>query len=646
MTDPFIRRLKRHAFRASSDVRSASAPPAIPHDGPCWRGAIDTALYAAAALALTTANPVTAQPKQVGAFPAGGVHMEIITLPAAPPGRQSKAPGGGFVNMPAILFTPPAGENVHGPAIVMIDQGPASNPLREGQSTRFAAERLAARGYTVLSLYTNLQREFALFPFESTAVEIDAALSALEQRGYENFVLSGGGYGAIAVADYMKRMPDEPLDVPGTRRVKAVLLFSPLTELRAYPRADLAEPDYAARSAAAAASVAAATGTYPKGNTIEVGGRPDAKVDPWIGNGIFNGPPEQFESFWSPRAAVRNADLLAALRVPTLVIGAGRDPEYSQTHLKTIAPAAPMQFVSYPQADSGFTGKEGAASDAVAGFLEAHGLGVPPRVIETVIDVTTADGRRLPAVVYAPEGSGDPKKPAYLFVHGRTGDTVDSSGHWVGWHLAQRGYVVFTPEFRISGVAGFGSSNMQEQADDLGRWIAAIDRLGFHRLVAVGHSNGGIYISNYMAQAHDPRVIGVAFMAPTLNERERTIEQEGRPMVDAQLAEAKAAIDRGEGTKHMIGYLTAQTFWDVNNPATRGRHTDRIREYSVPTISIVGRNDPLFKGNDFLDRFTAAQKPGMTTTLMLDNGTHGMRESKDKVADAIVGWTQKTFPSR
>ncbi|WP_428149658.1 alpha/beta fold hydrolase [Brevundimonas sp.] len=583
--------------------------------------------------------PAEARTRQTP-FPNPDVTMTILNLPSAPPGQAAQAPGVGVVTTPAILFTPTAGENVHGPAIVMLDRGPGSNPLRQGQSTRFLAERLAARGYTVLSLYSQLQRSYSLFPFSAVQPQIDAALVFMEERGYEDFVLAGNGYGAIAAADYLANNPDTPFDAPGTKRVMAVVMLSPLTELRRYPRAGLDGPDYEATAAYAARSVAAGTGRFPAGNTVEVGAVGVA-ADPWLAAGPYNGPSEQFTQYWGPEAAARNDAVLAALTVPTLVIGAGLDPTYSQTRLTGLVGDAPIQTVSYDQTGADFAGAEDRAADDVAAFLTQHALGVRPRIIETVIDVTADDGTSLPAVIYAPEGGSAADKPAILFVHGRTGDTVQSSGHWVGWRLAQLGYTVFTPSFRISGTAGFASSTMNEQADDMARWTDAIAAQGFTRLIAVGHSNGGIYISNYMARTHDPRVLGVAFMAPTVDERERTSRLD--PNFEAKLAEARTAIDAGEGQTHMIALMSAQTFWDLNNPSTVGTHTARIAEYSVPTLSLVGRLDPLFTDSDFLDRFMAAQAPGKAELIWLENGTHGMRESRAVVVHSIDDWIKRTF---
>ena len=56
------------------------------------------------------------------------VKIQIFAFASDPPGVIREAPGGGRVLTPAILFTPALGENIHGPAIVIVGAGPGSNP--------------------------------------------------------------------------------------------------------------------------------------------------------------------------------------------------------------------------------------------------------------------------------------------------------------------------------------------------------------------------------------------------------------------------------------------------------------------------------------------------------------------------------------
>ena len=229
-------------------------------------GAFAVASHAAGSAPFTPASPTR------------GVTLQVVNFPSDPPDHMRKFPGGGRILAPGLLFTPAAGGNPQGPAIVLLDQGPGAHPMEPGQVTRFAAERLAALGYTVLSLYSGLERGYSLTPFADSAWAIRGALDYLEASGHEQFVLGGQGYGAIAVAHYLATQPDTLLDNGGEKRVKAVLLLNPLTELRQYPRADLLQR-YEERVAQANQSMAAGRGGYPD---LSPGHPPLGAYDPWL----------------------------------------------------------------------------------------------------------------------------------------------------------------------------------------------------------------------------------------------------------------------------------------------------------------------------------------------------------------------------
>ena len=125
------------------------------------------------------------------------------------------------------------------------------------------------------------------------------------------------------------------------------------------------------------------------------------------------------------------------------------------------------------------------------------------------------------------------------------------------------------------------------------------------------------------------------------------------------VAEAKAAVDRGEGRTHLInekyfvpdldsslGYRTSVTmlseqFLNYWGPESRAVHTDRVREFKRPSLSIAGTEDMLMS-KDFIRRFTRAHK-GKADAIWYDGGSHGLRESKDRVLADIVTWTKKAF---
>ena len=574
-------------------------------------------------------------PSLATAAPAG-FKIAVLQLPSDPPGRMIEAPGGGRVTTPAVLFTPASGANIHGPAIVMLSTGPGAHPLEQGQASRFAAERLAARGYTVLSLYGKLEHDFPTVRFADTVWAVKAGLDYLEMSGYEDFVIAGQDYGAIVAAEYLATQPDVLIDNGGERRVKAVVLINPTTNVRAFPRAGLERPDYATRVAAAEASVKSGRGLYPK--SLEPGQGAAAATDPWVGNGVFVQPAEAFMELWSPAAQARNIAILGKLSLPTLALVSGGDRSTSD-RLKT---AGKVDIVRFPKDDRRLTGQETRASDAIADWLAAQGMGVRPAVTTDLLDVTINDGRVLQGVRYAPVDGGDPRRPVVLLISGRVGDTIQSSTHWLGWRLAQQGYVAIAPGMRISGVAGFQSSRLAEVSEDIAKWVDKAAELGARRVVLAGHSNGGIWESTYVADTHDKRVAGLIYIAPTRDSPTYARDHSPPGQYDRDVATARAAAAAGRDMEVAIGLMSARAFLDNNGPDARTVHTARVREFDLPGLSITGAKDPLMS-EDFVRAFSAAYR-GKLDTIRYPNGSHGFRENKDRIVEDIAAWLKRTFP--
>lgn len=562
--------------------------------------------------------------------------MQVLQLPSDPPGRMVEAPGGGRITTPAVLFTPASGANVHGPAIVMLSTGPGAHPLEAGQASRFAAERLAARGYTVLSIYGKMEHDFATVQFADTIWAVKAGLDYLEISGYEDFVLVGQDYGAIVAAEYLANLPDTLIDSGGEKRVKAVILVNPVTRLRAFPRAGLMGSDYADRVAAAQASVASGRGLYPK--TLEPGQGAAPATDPWVGNGVFVQPAQAFMELWSPAAQARNVADLGRVALPTLALISG-GAAWASDPLKTAGPVDTVRFAG----DAGnFAGQEAKATQVIASWLAAHDLGLRPKVTVSALDVTTNGGRILQGVRYAPVGKVDPNRPVVILISGRVGDTIQSSTDWMGWRLAQKGYIVIAPGMRISGVAGFQSSRLSEVSEDIGHWVDKAQAIGARRVVLGGHSNGGIWLSNYIAQTHDKRVVGTIYIAPTRDSPSYTRDHSPPGQYERDVARARAAQAAGHDMDVAIGLMSARAFLDNNGPDAGTVHTAKVRLFELPGISFTGAKDPLMSP-DFVAEFSKAYR-GKLTTVRYDNGSHGMRENKNRLIADMAAWLRRTFP--
>jgi pimeloyl-ACP methyl ester carboxylesterase len=291
----------------------------------------------------------------------------------------------------------------------------------------------------------------------------------------------------------------------------------------------------------------------------------------------------------------------------------------------------------YPGADA--AGQEDRISDDIAAFLDAQKLGVPPRVSTRVLDVTTGGGRRLQGVAYLPERV-DPDKPVLLLVGGRTADTIQSSTHWMGLRLAAQGLAVFAPGLRVSGLAGFESSTLAEAAEDIGHWIDRLAALGHRRIVLTGHSNGGVWISNYMSLRDDPRVVGMVYFAPTRDTPSFAQAEEGAQYAK-NLEISRAAMVRGDGLRVPIGLLSAQAWLDNNGPDSRAVHTRRVQEFKRPALVIAGQRDPLMTPA-FLAEFKAAYA-GPLSLIEYPDGSHGLRENKHRLGDDVAAWVAQTW---
>jgi pimeloyl-ACP methyl ester carboxylesterase len=563
------------------------------------------------------------------------VRMQVVQIESDPPGPAREAPGGGRILAPGLLYTPAKGANTFGPAIVMLDDGPGSHPLAAGQASRFAAERLAAQGYTVLSLFSGQERNFPSLPFDDVKWSIKNAIDYLERSGYEDFALAGQGYGALVAANYVKSFPDISLDNGPERRVKGLILINPLIDLTKYPRFGTTT-GYDARYALAKKEVADGTGLYIA--NLEPGHSTSGKQSDWMMQGDYVGPAQAWINYWSPEAAARNAAVLKDLPVPTLVLAGDKVPMTPLARVKALAGAKVDVGIVAGGTDD-LAPVANVVTDDIAAWLKAHDLGVRGGVRITAADTKTTGGVPLYGLVYEPEGGADPAKPVVMLIHGRSGDTLQASSQWIGWRLAQLGYKTIAPSLRISGATGIETQTMASTEEDIGHWI---DAVGAKRVVLGGHSNGGIWISNYVSDTHDKRVAGMIYFAPTADAAEYMTRGMGLEAYRRDDDRAYRAIAAGRGTDEVLGVNTAVSFVELFGSKARTVHSDRVKEFDLPGLAIAGGHDELMSVW-FLTKFTTNYK-GKLTLVRYPEGTHGFRESKNRLAADTAAWLAKAVP--
>ncbi len=115
--------------------------------------------------------------------------------------------------------------------------------------------------------------------------------------------------------------------------------------------------------------------------------------------------------------------------------------------------------------------------------------------VEQNLNISYADrsGRTLQLDVFSPKIKSESKLPALIFIHGggwRSGDR--SQHHPLAKELAFRGYVVITPEYRLSTEALYPAA-MQDTKTTI-RWVkahAAEFQIDTNRIAIGGYSAGG-----------------------------------------------------------------------------------------------------------------------------------------------------------
>lgn len=604
--------------------------------------AISSLLCANAVLAQESSPTVTQEVPDVSGF-----RTEIITIPD-PEALRSGEP------MMAILYTPESGINIYSPAIVIIHGGLAGHPARQVGAARFAAERLAAKGYTVLSPMTRHSRDELRTKFEDIVYDIDNSLDALEARGIQRFVLAGHSMGSARIAYHQAKTQDP--------RVKALVHFAPTADMGGEGGvAATFLPDYEDKVRRAQAAVAEGRGNldYGKGETGEGGLKTPELINAVAG---YFYTAESFLSHWGPDTKARNSDIMPENTVPILMMAGTIDsavPAGRMEKLKELATKSPkVDVISYDGVNHFFENVWDQSSNDTAEWLKDIGLAPERRVNVEIIDTRMGNGRHLPGILYVPENA-DPEKPAFILQHGWTGDIMHSSNHWLGQRLARAGHVVLAPQTRMSGPPGAYRGTLENMSVDLGKWVDAMDARGYSKIIMEGHSMGGLWSSNYVSRTNDPRIVGMVYLAPTRDVPTYLREGLGDKAYEELVADAMKQVKAGKGNSHFyfkkfrrptVDSVTgpvsatlqlANTVVEYHGPKTRGYHTARVAEFDRPALAIAGRKDSLMT-DEFIGRFTKAYK-GDLTTVWYEDGSHGFRESKDRVADDILKWVKKNY---
>jgi dienelactone hydrolase len=133
---------------------------------------------------------------------------------------------------------------------------------------------------------------------------------------------------------------------------------------------------------------------------------------------------------------------------------------------------------------------------------------------------------------------------------------------------------------------------LDESPRDLAGWIDAAADAGFAGVVLIGHSLGTVKVTHYLAERHDPRVLGLALAAPALQPAWDT-----RAHPDA-LAEAERLVRGGHPEALFAGPwgpVSAQTYLSLDRVGFDqfGRTTNEpnLARIARPIFAVIGAED-------------------------------------------------------
>jgi alpha-beta hydrolase superfamily lysophospholipase len=566
------------------------------------------------------------------------IAQDILTV-ATPDGLQ----------LPAVLNAPATGVNPAGAVIVFISDGPGLSPLKSADASRYLAEAMAARGYAVLSLETRLTARYTFSRFDESGTDVKAALDALAARGHTSIILAGTGLGSLIAARYVIET--------GDIRVKAMVMVSPSEDLADAWRKQAGEDRYWKTVDRAS-------------KAVNEGGR-GSLID--LGQGII-ATPVVFLDWYGPTAKTSLIANMASLDKPVLLLAGETDPRVPKGRLDALKSIAFLSkrvaAATYPGVGRDLSARKDVVANDVAAWLLENELPVLPRVTTQIVTAAAADGTKLDGVLYRPAAGGDGLRPAFMLAHGWAADVMRSTSHWLAMRLAQNGHAVLSLQHRGSGFRGTVSGKLEDVPQDIAAWSAFMGARGYRNIVGLGHSVGGLWLSDYVARTKDPKFKAMIYLAPTRDLPMHARMAMGEDRYARTVLEAQDSVRDGKGATHLIDAPFPQTVYDEDprqpmflsapgsgftyyyadsflsywGPNSKAMHTRIIPGVKLPILSLGGSRDPMMQGA-FLIEFTKAAGPNAKYVFYGGPGgaPHSFEGFETRVTDDILAWVSQTL---
>jgi pimeloyl-ACP methyl ester carboxylesterase len=206
---------------------------------------------------------------------------------------------------------------------------------------------------------------------------------------------------------------------------------------------------------------------------------------------------------------------------------------------------------------------------------------------------------------------------------------------------------------RVRGGGYWGVTS--QDALDITAWVDFAERVGFSKVVLVGHSAGWASVGRYQAEAADRRVIGVVFASPGIGPP---------PKYDPELVtQASKLVSAGAGedllrlpSRSFPSFVSAATYLDMENEPPEYKdfwgigHTENpaILRIKCPILAFFGARDDIGGEKELTFLMSTVQRLAGNSpkiaTAMIVNGDHEYNGEEAQVAEKIANWAEAELP--
>jgi pimeloyl-ACP methyl ester carboxylesterase len=260
------------------------------------------------------------------------------------------------------------------------------------------------------------------------------------------------------------------------------------------------------------------------------------------------------------------------------------------------------------------------------------------------------------------------KLVAVIWIHGWGVNFYLPSYVGIGRALAERGFTTISANTRMHDIGNVLKYNLgkrvrgggywgvtSEDSRDIAAWVDFAQKLGFERVILVGHSAGWASVARYQADTRDKRVAGLVMASGGVRPPDPGIDP-------AWVAQAKKLVDAGAGedlmripNRSFPAFISAATELDtINKPlAYKDFFGTKIQDpaimrVSCPLLAFFGTGDDVGTEAELNLLKSSVQRlasgPSRVDITMIQNADHEYAGQERQVAQVIALWADSISP--